>query len=135
MEKLKIYVTILKAGILKNYHTEIEMGKNIKYRHKRLDRVGRYVSEHPEEFNKDSLCWDCSNYDRCPKILDINKKEITSYPFITERFQIRDLYHDENKTSLNNLDGLSSDEQRLREYDNLHIVKFLVNGCKNFKFK
>lgn len=66
MEKLKIYVTILK-----NYHTEIEMGKNIKYRHKRLD----------------------------------------------------------------NLDSLSSDERRLREYDNLHIVKFLQPFTKNFKFK
>lgn len=66
MEKLKIYVTILK-----NYHAEIEMGKNIKYRHKRLD----------------------------------------------------------------NLDSLSSDERRLREYDNLHIVKFLQPFTKNFKFK
>ena len=111
------------------------MGKDIKYNHKRIDKIGKYVLENPGKFNRKCLCWDCLNYTRCPKILDISKKKITSYPFLTDGFQIRDLYSDENEISPKDLEGLSNAEQILREDNNLHIVKFLVNGCKNFKSK
>ncbi len=138
MDKFEILLTILDDGSLNREYVTLEMNdKNIREQNKRQSQIERYMKfmrlKYSNKISAKCLCWECLNCFDCPKILDLTKKDITKYPFITSGYQIRDLYFDAVNDSVKSPKNLSEPELDLRGENNLHIVKFLVTGCRRFK--
>ncbi len=132
MNTFPIVVTMLKDGEVTTKHESIQTPKDISKSGVRSAAIRHYektVLHLPE----DCLCWECSRGPLdCEKMGDISKKMIFDYPFITEGYQIQDVYQNESDLKYSDLEE-SCEYERTARHNNLRIERFVVRKCKNFR--
>lgn len=102
-----------------------------KDKNQRTKAINEYLRE--KEFPVTCICFGCDKGPlTCKKVADISKKMIFDYPFITEGFQVQDLYQSLNDISF--IDKDASDYEKESRKNSLRIEKFVVTKCENYTY-
>lgn len=133
MGNFPIIVHYIQNGVLKNEVVILHTDKDVTQKVNRTKEIRKYVNER-FKIDNGSLCFECDRGPLdCPKMADLSSKLLKDYPFITDGFQVQDVYHDIYDSVYSDDEYDTCEYERTSRRNNLRIDKFIVCKCKLFK--
>jgi hypothetical protein len=133
MGDFPVIIHYVENGVLKSERVFLHTDKDVTKKVNRTREIGKYVKCRFGNYNG-SLCFECDRGpSSCPKMADISSKLLSDYPFITDGFQVQDVYESVDDRVYSDSAFNTCEYEITSRQNTLRIDRFIVRGCKKFK--